>query len=306
MLAAYLHDLDPVALQLGEKLAIRWYGVAYVLSFLLGWLLYRRLSRRGWADLPEDKVADFITFTALFGVIVGGRLGYVLFYGLENYLRNPLEIFQLNKGGMASHGGILGIVIFTWFYARRQQISWTNLGDNLCVVAPIGLFVVRLANFINGELWGRETNVAWAMQFPQELESKQPELVQAFRAGVPGAREQLAESLPLRHPSQLYEAFFEGAVLFAILWWMRTRLRLPNGVLTGAFFVLYAVFRIGCEQFREPDSEMIGPLTKGQFLSLFMILIGGAFIAWGWRTRTYPKRMPGGFATEAQRSQGQT
>ncbi len=292
MLAAYLHDLSPVALQLGEKLAIRWYGVAYVLSFLLGWALYRWLSRRGWADLPEEKVGDFITFTALFGVIVGGRLGYVLFYGLENYLRNPLEIFQLQKGGMASHGGILGIVIFTWFYARRQKISWTNLGDNLCVVAPIGLFLVRCANFINGELWGRVTNVSWAMQFPRELEAKQPELVAAFYAGVPAAREQLAEILPLRHPSQLYEAFFEGVVLFVILWWMRTRWRLPNGVLTGAFFLFYAVFRIGCEQFREPDSEMFGPLTKGQFLSLFMILIGAAFVAWGLRTRTYPRRMP--------------
>ena len=292
MLAAYLHDLNPVALQLGEKLAIRWYGVAYVLSFLLGWALYRRLSRRGWADLPEEKVGDFITFTALFGVIVGGRLGYVLFYGLENYLRNPLEIFQLQKGGMASHGGILGIVIFTWFYARRQKISWTNLGDNLCVVAPIGLFLVRCANFINGELWGRVTNVSWAMQFPRELEGTDPGLVQAFYAGVPAARERLAEILLPRHPSQLYEALFEGLILFAILWGMRTRLRLPNGVLTGAFFLLYAAFRIGCEQFREPDSEMFGPLTKGQFLSLFMILIGAAFVAWGFRTRTYPRRMP--------------
>lgn len=292
MLAIYIHDLNPVAIQLGEKLAIRWYGVAYVLSFLLGWALYRRLSRRGWADLPEDKVGDFITFTALFGVIVGGRLGYVLFYGLEHYLRNPLEIFQLQKGGMASHGGILGIVIFTWFYARRQKVSWTNLGDNLCVVAPIGLFLVRCANFINGELWGRPTNVAWAMKFPHELDGRQPGLVDAFYAGVPEARAQIAELLSPRHPSQLYEAFFEGLVLFTILWLMRTRLRLPNGVLTGAFFLFYAVFRIGCEQFREPDSEMFGPLTKGQFLSLFMILIGAAFVAWGFRTRTYPRRMP--------------
>ncbi len=168
MLGYYLHDLDPFIFHLTENLGPRWYGMAYVLSFVCGYALLHWLAKRRYADLQPAQVGDFITWAALFGVMLGGRLGYVLFYKPE-MLREPLSIFKVWEGGMASHGGIIGLVLFTLYYARRHKLSWTNLGDNLVVVAPIGLFFGRCANFINGELYGRAASVPWAMQFPKEL-----------------------------------------------------------------------------------------------------------------------------------------
>lgn len=203
---------------------------------------------------------------------------------------------------MASHGGIIGVVLYTLWYAWRHKITWTGLGDNLVVAAPVGIFFGRMANFINGELYGRATQVAWAMQFPKELYDNK-EMAYQVREGLQAAgimpdsgtaeamvaasetsapvRAVMAEYLTPRHPSQLYEGVLEGAVLFAILWVMRTRMRLPEGVVTGAFFLLYAVVRIISEQYREPDVgiEFTMGLTRGQFLSLFLIVIGAAFIA---------------------------
>src|SRR5438093_4142083 len=168
MLAYYIHDLDPLIFRLWDNVGPRWYGLAYVLAFVCSYFIYRQLARRGFADLPVAKVGDFITGAALFGVIVGGRLGYVLFYKPE-MLREPLSILRVWEGGMSSHGGMFGLLAFTFYYAYRHKISWTNLGDNLVVTAPVGLFFGRCANFINGELYGRITNVPWAMQFPKEL-----------------------------------------------------------------------------------------------------------------------------------------
>ena len=302
LLATYVHDLSPFVIRFGEGFGVRWYGVAYVASFLIGYLLFVRHARMGYSDIPPSKVGDFITMTSLFGVIIGGRLGYVLFYGFSNYWQNPISIFKLWEGGMSSHGGILGIFLFTWFYARWQKVSWTNLGDNLVCVAPVGLFLVRCANFINGELYGRVTSVPWAVKFPRELiELPSAEAERLFPADLraqmvekayadPVFRDkQVAPFLELRHPSQFYEAFFEGMLLFLILWFLRTRFRLPNGVLTGAFFILYAIFRIACEMFREPDAPLAGPFTRGQFLSLFMILFGIAFVIGGFRRQEYPR-----------------
>ena len=301
-LATYVHDLSPFLIRFGEGFGVRWYGLAYVASFLIGYLLFVRLARLGYSDIPPSKVGDFITMTALFGVIVGGRLGYVLFYRLDDYLRDPISILKLNQGGMSSHGGILGIFIFTWIYARWQKVSWTNLGDNLVCVAPVGLFLVRCANFINGELYGRVTSAPWAVKFPLELvERPSTEALRLFPAGDlraamvekayadPAFRQQVAPFLEPRHPSQFYEAFFEGVVLFSILWFLRTRFRLPNGVLTGAFFILYALFRIGCEMFREPDAPLAGPFTRGQFLSLFMIVFGVVFLIVSFRRQEFPR-----------------
>jgi len=301
MLAYYLHDFDPFIFRLWDNVGPRWYGMAYVLAFACGYWLLRLLAKRGYTELRVEQVGDFITWGALFGVMLGGRVGYVLFYRPE-MLHDPISIVRVWEGGMSSHGGMLGLIAFTFWYAWRRRLSWTNLGDNLVVVAPIGLFFGRCANFINGELYGRPTTVPWAMLFPKELLDPQnsavperalivaqqinPTLVtpEAIVSGLhddPRLREALRPILTPRHPSQLYEALLEGVFLFAILWFVRTRTRQPNGVLTGLFFVCYAIFRIVVEYFREPDASLIAGFTRGQFFSFFLIASGLAFIIVG-------------------------
>jgi phosphatidylglycerol:prolipoprotein diacylglycerol transferase len=309
MLAYYVHNLDPLLFRVWDNVGPRWYGLAYVLAFGCSYALFRLLAKRGYADLPVAKVGDFITGAALFGVIVGGRLGYALFYKPE-MLREPVSILRVWEGGMSSHGGMLGLLAFTFYYAWRHRISWTNLGDNLVVTAPIGLFFGRCANFINGELYGRAANVSWAMQFPKELTENVGEAERAIVAcrqidpslnssdaivaavrHQPDVKEVLRGILTPRHPSQLYEAFFEGIVLFAILWVVRTRMRQPNGVLTGLFFIFYAIFRIIVENFREPDATLIAGFTRGQFFSFFLIAIGLAFVVGAKLQPTFPKKI---------------
>ena len=314
VIAQYIHDLNPVALPIYGNLAVRWYGLAYLAGFVAGFLLLRHLARRSLWVLKPEKTADFIAAAAMFGVFLGGRLGYVFFYqlpeqGWSKILSDPLMIFRVWEGGMASHGGILGLVIFTWFYAKKEKVTWTGLGDGLCVVAPLGLFFGRVANFINGELYGRivEGVVPWAVRFPLSL-MKEPESVQrdAWQACAeiepslmdaqsmetliavarenPEVSQTLGDFLPPRHPSQIYEALLEGALLFAILWWVRTRYKnAPDGLLTGLFFALYAGFRIFGEQFREPDAALVGSLTRGQFFSLFMFVFAALFLLHAWR-----------------------
>jgi phosphatidylglycerol:prolipoprotein diacylglycerol transferase len=316
VIAQYIHDLNPVALPIYGNLAVRWYGLAYLAGFVAGFLLLRHLARRSLWVLKPEKTADFIAAAAMFGVFLGGRLGYVLFYqlpeqGWSKILSDPLMIFRVWEGGMASHGGILGLVIFTWFYAKKEKVTWTGLGDGLCVVAPLGLFFGRFANFINGELYGRivEGVVPWAVRFPLSL-MKEPESVQrdAWQACAeiepsladaqsmetliavarenPEVSQTLGDFLPPRHPSQIYEGLLEGALLFAILWWVRTRYKnAPDGLLTGLFFALYAGFRIFGEQFREPDAALVGSLTRGQFFSLFMFVFAALFLLHAWRGR---------------------
>ncbi|HLB34120.1 MAG: prolipoprotein diacylglyceryl transferase [Verrucomicrobia bacterium RIFCSPHIGHO2_12_FULL_41_10] len=309
MLAYYVHDLSPFLIRFGNGFGIRWYGLAYILAFLFGTLLYRYLAKKGYSDLSPDQVTDFITWSALFGVVIGGRLGYMLFYDLDGFLQNPLIFFRVWEGGMASHGGIIGLALYSLWYAHRHHVSWLNLGDNLVVVAPIGLFLGRCANFINGELFGRATSSLWAMQFPKELLFLPPGFViatlndtaaidpkfctvEAVIDGVhssPVLHDYLATILTPRYPSQLLEAFLEGIVLFSLLWILRTRCRLPNGVLTGIFFIAYALLRIAGETFREPDAPLTGFLTRGQFLSLFLILIGLAFVGAAFLRLRYPQ-----------------
>jgi phosphatidylglycerol---prolipoprotein diacylglyceryl transferase len=307
MLAYYLHNLDPFVFHFSKNIGPRWYGLAYVLAFGCSYALMRVLAKRGYADLAPERVGDFITGCALFGVIVGGRLGYVFFYKPE-MLHDPVSILRVWEGGMSSHGGMMGIFFFALFYARRHNLSWRNLGDNLVVTAPIGLFLGRCANFINGELYGRAASVPWAVQFPKELLDNSAEAERAIAVckqidpslttpeaiigalhQQPQVRDVLRSILTPRHPSQLYEAFFEGIVLFAILWFMRTRTRQPNGVLIGVFFIGYAIFRIVLENFREPDASLIAGITRGQFLSLFLIAIGIAFVIAAKLRPTFPK-----------------
>jgi phosphatidylglycerol:prolipoprotein diacylglycerol transferase len=307
ILGYYIHDLSPFLLDFGHGIGLRWYGLAYVAAFVAGYWLYTWMARRGYSDLAPEQVGDFITGVALFGVILGGRLGYMLFYNWDGFVANPLIFFRFLDGGMASHGGILGIVIFTFVYSRMKKVSWLNIGDNLVVTAPIGLFFGRCANFINGELYGRVTSVAWAIQFPKELYDAPPETIRlaiteasainpnwssvgAIVENVrlsPELHAQLAGTLSPRHPSQIYEALLEGVVLFLLLWVLRTRFRLPNGVLTGVFFIAYAILRIIGEVFREPDAPLTLALTRGQFLSLFLILLGSVFVIQAVRRPTW-------------------
>lgn len=295
------------------KVPLRWYGLAYLMGFVCGFLLLRNLARRGMWVLKPEQTADFIAAAALFGVFLGGRIGYVLFYhipkvGWGSLATDPLLLFRVWEGGMASHGGILGLVIFTWFYAKKHKVTWTGLGDGLCVVAPLGLFFGRMANFINGELYGRVANgVAWAVKFPlsliEESEEKQsaawqaciqidPTLADAKSLDTliavarhnPEVSQTLGEYLQPRHPSQVYEGLLEGLALFIILYVVRVKFpKAPDGLLTGLFFALYAIFRIFGEHFREPDAAMVGAFTKGQFFSFFMFLFAAAFFVHAWR-----------------------
>jgi len=309
LLAYYIHDLSPFLIQIGG-FGLRWYGLAYLAGFIVGILFYKHLAKRGYSDLRPDQVTDFITMSALFGVLLGGRLGYMLFYDGDRFFHDPLIFFRVWEGGMASHGGILGLTFYTIWYARRHRLSFRNLADNLVVVGPVGVFFGRCANFINGELYGRVTDVFWAVQFPKEILVYPPDHLErllsktvavdpslgspeAVIAGVTASqplRELLTVEIAPRYPSQLVEAGLEGLFLFALLWMLRTRVRLANGVLTGVFFIAYAVVRFLGECFREPDAPLTGMLTRGQFLSLFMILIGIFFLLWARWKPSYPHR----------------
>ena len=309
MIAYWVHNWDPFALQFGGGFGVRWYGLAYLAAFAASFFLYRDLAQRGFAVIPADKVGDFITGCAVFGVLIGGRLGYVLFYDFGAFVREPLMFFRVWEGGMSAHGGILGVAVYTLWYAWRHQVNWPGLGDNLVIGAALGIFFGRLANFVNGELYGRPTEMAWAVKFPKELyeapAETQREVLAAVQerfaapvgleelvASVPGSAEVtvlLGQFLTPRHPSQIYEALLEGLLLFAVLWIVRTKVRVPNGVITGLFFVGYALMRSLAESFRFPDAGYVGLLTKGQFLSIFILLIGAGFLVAAWRRPVYPK-----------------
>jgi phosphatidylglycerol:prolipoprotein diacylglycerol transferase len=310
--AYYLHDLTPHVVKLFGGLAIHWYGLAYVLGFYLTYRVMRFLAERGLSELKPDQVADFITLVAFFGVVLGGRLGYMLLYNFDEFIRAPWILFLINQGGMASHGGIAGVALFCLWYARKHKISWVGLGDTLVCGAPLGVFLGRLANFINGELFGRVTTVPWAVKFPTELHHEDylaqggqpialppqlqhsPEIIEWFEANA-GGRAQLENILHPRHPSQLYEAFGEGLLITLILLTLRIKYpKLPHGILTGLFFLLYAIARITLENYRQPDSgaEPIFGLTKGQFLTLFMILVGLAFLAYAKLQKTKSQPAP--------------
>jgi phosphatidylglycerol:prolipoprotein diacylglycerol transferase len=247
---------DPVLVSIGP-FSIRWYALAYIGGILLGWLYVRALIRaqKLWNGPPPLKLEDFDDFIlwVTLGIILGGRAGYVLFYNPAHYAAHPLEILELWNGGMSFHGGFLGCVAAVMLFGWKRNISILSLGDLTTAAAPIGLFLGRLANFINGELWGRVTDVPWAMVFPH---------------GGP---------LP-RHPSQIYEAGLEGLVLFALLYWMirHGALRRP-GLILGAFAVGYSLARSFSEFFREPDAQLgflWGGLTMGMLLSIPLAVAG--------------------------------
>jgi phosphatidylglycerol:prolipoprotein diacylglycerol transferase len=305
LLGYYLDNFSPFMVKFGPSFGIRWYGFSYLLAFFCGFLLLRWLAQRRYCALDPAKVGDFILVAAL-GVVVGGRLGFVFFYRPAQILSDPLFVFRVWDGGMSSHGGMIGLTLATFFYARSQRVAWLSLADNIAVVAPVGLFLGRCANFINGELYGRAANVAWAMQFPKEAldvpEIGAPTLAAAHAVrpeigGLnevieqartdPGLQDVLHNTLTPRHPSQIYEALLEGAFLFGCLWLLRLRTRQPRGMLAGIFLLLYAVVRVIVENFREPDAPLTGPFTRGQTLSVMLIIGGICFVIYALRTKKY-------------------
>jgi phosphatidylglycerol:prolipoprotein diacylglycerol transferase len=264
---------DPIAIAIGP-IAIRWYALAYIGGIVLGWLYARSLVKNeklwgGPAPISVMQLDDFILWVTI-GIILGGRTGYVLFYNLPFFTQHPAEIFELWKGGMSFHGGFMGCVVAVMWFARKHNISILSLGDITTAVGPIGLFLGRIANFINGELWGRvaDPSLPWAMIFP---------------TGGP---------LP-RHPSQLYEAGLEGILLFTILAVMIRfgALKRP-GLILGSFIAIYGLARITGEHFREPDAQLgflWGGLTMGMLLSVPMVIAGAIIISLAWRGKSPDK-----------------
>jgi len=256
---------NPIAVSIGP-FAIRWYALAYIGGILLGWVYARGIlkSERAWGGPAPISLADFDDFVlwVTLGIILGGRTGYVLFYNLPFFIEHPLQIFELWQGGMSFHGGFMGCVVAVMLFARNRGLSILSLGDVVSAVGPIGLFLGRIANFINGELWGRTTDVPWAIIFPG------------------------AGPLP-RHPSQLYEAGLEGILLFTILAVMiRAGALKRPGLILGTFIIVYGCARILGEFFREPDPQLgflWGGLTMGMLLSVPMIAVGALIVLWAIR-----------------------
>ena len=254
--------LSPVALHLGP-FDLRWYSLAYLAGIFIGYWYLLKLIRQPGSPIGRRHADDLVFYAAL-GIIVGGRLGYVLFYNLGEYLQHPIEILKLWDGGMSFHGGVIGTSLGIIYLAYKEKLSWLRIHDYVACCVPFGLFFGRLANFVNQELWGAVTTVPWAVRFEE---------VDQFGERVLG---------PPRHPSQLYEAGLEGLVLFAILWWMfwKTKARYEPGKLVGAFLFFYGLFRFAIEFIREPDAQFTGTifanagLHMGQWLSLPMILAG--------------------------------
>lgn len=323
---AWLHTLSPFVVRITESFGIRWYGLAYIAAFLLGWLILRWMANRRMALIPPERVGDAVVIGVI-GVIVGGRLGYVFFYQpslIWTFMDLPpwWGVLAINLGGMASHGGIIGIIIASWFIARgwknekgerTGRVSMRHIADIIALIAPLGLFLGRIANFINGELLGRivampgEPSPWWAVKFPQEVLTDQRPPLSAPQAAeldrlveqvrLPGQSwdaayerildriqhnsanlaEQLAPLISARHPSQLYQALAEGVILGAVLWLIARRPRLP-GVVGAWFLMTYGVLRIITEFWRLPDAHLENPfilgLTRGQWLSMGMVAAG--------------------------------
>jgi phosphatidylglycerol---prolipoprotein diacylglyceryl transferase len=262
-------QFDPIALSLGP-LSIRWYGLMYMVAFFQFWWLgkqriqtHPQFSQTGW----KVQQLDDLLFYGVLGVVLGGRLGQVLFYEPAFYFTHPLEIFAVWKGGMSFHGGFLGVLVAIWLYAHKTHRNLIDIADFIAPLVPLGLAAGRIGNFINGELWGRvcDQNLPWAMIFPQ------------------------VDNLP-RHPSQLYQASLEGLLLFVVLWMFSSKIR-PRGAVSGAFLIGYGSLRFLAEFFRAPDDGIFGlseVISMGQWLSLPMILIGTAMLVWANRRKIEP------------------
>lgn len=257
-LAFWVHNLDPFLIKFSENFGIRYYGLAYLAGFLAAAGLLLWYHRRGRSPFGLNAVTDLITAIVI-GVLLGGRLGYFLLYQLDTFRADPLGILRVWEGGMASHGGFVGVVLALWWWSRRHQVSLLQVGDLIVTTAPVGLLFGRIANFINGELVGKITQVPWAVLFPHN------EIDRHLQRPFP------------RHPSQLYQAALEGALLLAYMQWRFWRspaARENPGQLSGEFFIGYAIVRMIGELFREPDAPLLFGLSRGTFYSFFLIGAG--------------------------------
>ena len=249
-----VHNLDPVLINLGF-FQIKWYSIAYIFAIIFGWMYGNFIikNKKAFISIKTQDFDDLILYL-IFGIILGGRLGYVFFYNFEYYIVNPSEIFKVWLGGMSFHGGLIGVIIATFFYSKIYKKKFFELSDIICCVAPIGLFLGRIANFINGELYGKSSNLPWSVIFPH------------------------VDNIP-RHPSQIYEALLEGIVLFIIINFiaLKKNLIFRVGKVSGLFLIFYSILRIICEIFREPDEQLgyiFNVISMGTLLSLLTLLIG--------------------------------
>lgn len=246
-------NINPEIVKIGP-LSIRWYGLMYLIGFIASYLIVKREIKRRGLRVERDFLEN-LYFYLILGLLLGARLGYVLFYNLSYYIAHPLEIFAIWHGGMSFHGGLIGVIVSAYIFCKRKHFDFLTLTDMLVITAPIGLGLGRIGNFINGELYGRVTDVPWAMVFPE---------------GGP---------LP-RHPSQLYEAALEGVLLFIILWYLKDKFN-RSGIISSLFLVFYGIFRFFAEFFREPDAQIgyiLEVFTMGQILCFIMIIAGSALL----------------------------
>jgi len=279
LLAYWVHDLDPFIFRLPNGIGPRWYGLAYVLGFVIAWWLLGFYARKGRSSLRVTE-RETLFFAIIVGVILGGRLGLFLLYEPGTLLRDPLAVFRVWEGGMASHGAFLGVTAAVFFTAWRKKLDAFQLGDVLVTVAPPGIFLGRLANFINGELWGKVTEVPWAVIFPRAQTGNHFD-----PAGPAVFVEQLGQWANPRHPSQLYEALGEGLLVglyIQLRFWLAGK-SLPAGRLAGEFFVVYALVRIVGELFREPDADLILGMSRGIFYSILTAVVGVGLIVYAHR-----------------------
>lgn len=334
-LATYIHNLDPIILDIpGTPLALRWYGLSYVAGFILGYLVLQWMSRRKLYCVEEDKLGDFVTNVCIFGVLCGGRLGEFFFYWLPEHglagIADDLAfvwgqwmqgaftlpwVFRVWEGGMASHGGMIGVLCVALCFCHKHKLNVASVMDGLAIASPLGIFFGRVANFINGELWGRPTDSAVAVRFPTEVGSLPGEVQSQVLGAVeqvmqapfrslmqgqeyymdtllrlcrenPEVQEVVAAFVPARYPSQLFEAFSEGALIFALLFTLRLLWKqAPAGIFAALFAFLYAGARIICECFKEPDAGVWFGVTEGQWLSLGIAAIGIVFLVCALRAR---------------------
>lgn len=283
----YFVDFDPIAFSVGP-LAVHWYGIMYLIAFGAFWMLGERRRRQGRLPVGPTAFSD-LAFYGMIGVIAGGRLGYMLFYGTADLIANPLSLFRIWEGGMSFHGGLIGVFVAMWLWSRKNGLHFFDVMDFVAPLVPIGLGVGRFGNFIGGELWGRHTDVAWGMIFPRAINTAGHTIEQLKAMAAAGQLDN-----EVRHPSQLYQMFLEGFVLFSVLYVVSMKPR-PRYLISGLFALLYGMFRFLVEFVREPDAQLgylaWGWLTMGQLLSLPLIVLGLVWIAMSRRAPTLAPRV---------------